>query len=1117
MSAEVDFRDTAEPTAEDIRIAAALQEYQAEWEIHGRPIRSEFLSRFPEFAATLGEALDGLDLICGAIGPRARASTDHEVRPIPMRLGDFRIIREIGRGGMGIVYEAAQLSLGRRVALKVLPFASAFDERQLQRFKTEAQAAAHLHHTSIVPVFAVGSDRGVHYYAMQFIDGQTLADAIRELRRTDRTPTPREVVDLTNSPMTANGTTPHSPWASSLPQGRLPYYKALARLGVQAADALEYAHSMGIVHRDVKPANLLVDTRSNLWITDFGLAHFQGGGELTMTGDLLGTLRYMSPEQAQGQRSHVDHRTDIYSLGCSLYEVFTLREAFASRDRAELLRAIVRDDPTPPTRLRRDLPVELETIILKAMAKTPSERYGSAQELGDDLRRFLDDKPILAKRPTVRQIIAKWARRRAGLVRAATGLLVLGVIVLGIAAYLLFAAQRQTKEALVKAKENRAEARRAVDRMYRFAADKLLGNSSNLIDAHREFLQEALEFYQRFANDEGDGDLGRLDQARTLRKIGEIRSKLGDNAGTDEALTQAVQIMERLSSQKPENSAFAKELAISRDFRGVMLYHTGKIDEALAHFRTAREIVTRLQQQEADPLYHFELCKYLNHMGAVLLEMNKYDDAGKCFVDALAQFNDFAKSKSQQSNEEQQLLATTHHHLGLVAHRQEQYDAARPEWAKSLAIRERLAKEQPNNLQNQEELAHSAQTLAILSYDSNQYEDAAAYFRQSRDGYGRLQSQNPKIVAYRKELARSCHGLARALKELGQLEQAKDVLREAVERMVQLAVDWPMATQVRFDLLCSRLDLANLCKDLGDPVEAEVVAKKAWIEATEGSNRLPIQIPIVRYNLMMLRSNLARYAHGAGRLDEAERLYREAADRATTLVAEYPKTLHYRLALVGVHNNYGDLLEQQERYDLAAQAFQFCLSQLELSAQLDPKSASERQCDRAWEYVRLAHLQEKQKHPQKAAEFYASAANAVRLALEKDACNRQVQLRASWFFAACPHADHRDARGAAEMAKAVIQAEPTNSEAFRALGLSQLREGRPADAIESLLISRKHGHDPNLHLNLLLAIAYHQIGDRTLAHDEFEKACRQVAASRDPIPDIERFWEEARAIFQAGV
>jgi serine/threonine protein kinase len=186
----------------------------------------------------------------------------------------------------------------------------------------------------------------------------------------------------------------------------------VAELGVQAAEALDYAHQLGIVHRDVKPANLLLDARGNIWIADFGLAHIQHSeASLTGTSQMVGTPRYMSPEQALSKRVPIDHRTDVYSLGVTLYELLTLRPAFTSQDRHELQRQIAFEEPAKPRRLERAVPTELEIIVLKAMEKRPQDRYATAQDLADDLRHWLADRPIRARRPSWVQVGRKWARR----------------------------------------------------------------------------------------------------------------------------------------------------------------------------------------------------------------------------------------------------------------------------------------------------------------------------------------------------------------------------------------------------------------------------------------------------------------------------------------------------------------------------------------------------------------------------------------------------------------------------------------------------------------------------------------------------------------------------------
>jgi serine/threonine protein kinase/WD40 repeat protein len=358
---------------------------------HGeRPDVEEYARRHPRAAALLREVLQALEAMAPPL--TAAGSAPDALSGV---LGDFRIVREVGRGGMGIVYEAEQLSLGRRVALKVLPSAATLDPKQLQRFQNEAEAAAHLNHPNVVPVYAVGCERGIPYYAMQLIDGRTVAALIRERR-----------------PESEDGATSHP----AVGTREAPDWRALARLGVQAAEALDYAHQLGVIHRDVKPANLLVDGRGHLWVADFGLAQAQSNPALTLSGDLLGTLRYMSPEQALARRGLVDHRTDVYALGATLYELLTLRPAVDGQDREELLRQIVSAEPVPPRRLNPAVPIDLDTIVLKALAKAPEERYATAQELAEDLRRFVDDRPILARPPGVSQRLRRWGRRHRPLV-----------------------------------------------------------------------------------------------------------------------------------------------------------------------------------------------------------------------------------------------------------------------------------------------------------------------------------------------------------------------------------------------------------------------------------------------------------------------------------------------------------------------------------------------------------------------------------------------------------------------------------------------------------------------------------------------------------------------------
>jgi serine/threonine protein kinase len=560
-----------EPAPHDPRLLLAAQEYLAELEAGRRPDRGDLAARFPDLGAALVPYLEALDAVHAA-SPLLHQTLVTAPGPVeslpPEALGDFRIVREVGRGGMGVVYEAVQRSLGRRVALKVLPFAATLDPRQLQRFQNEAQAAAQLHHPNIVPVFFVGCERGVHFYAMQLIEGLNLAAVIEELcdrqalrRAGGGTPPGPE----STGPYVSADQPDAGPGADTRPDvaaqlstqwsGRpTDTFRVAARLVAQAAAALDYAHGLGIVHRDLKPANLLVDVRGNVWVTDFGLAHFHADAGLTQSGDLMGTLRYMSPEQAGGQRGLIDHRTDIYALGATLYELLTLQPVFDGTDRQTLLRQILHEEPRPPRAVDHSIPVELETIVLKALGKAPAERYATARELADDLQRFLDDVPIRARRPSLLEKATKWARRHRAVVAAAVLALLLCVAGLSVATWLTVGAYGRERQKAAEAEESFRQARKAVDEFARISEEELAGNPF-LEGTRRRLLEAVLAYYEDFIDQRRDDPSTQkeLEASRDRAEmiLGELTTLIG--AGQYRLLQEpAVQKELRLSDAQRE-------------------------------------------------------------------------------------------------------------------------------------------------------------------------------------------------------------------------------------------------------------------------------------------------------------------------------------------------------------------------------------------------------------------------------------------------------------------------------------------------------------------------------------------------------------------------------------
>ena len=401
------------------------------------PSVDDFIRPYPEHAERLRNVLPMLAMMeqfgehveqsNSSVLSAAHLSFGGGLTEVPIRLGDYRIVSKIGVGGMSVVYEAEQVTLGRRVALKVLNVPAQDNSERLRRFQREAKAVGRLSHPNIVPVYENGEENGVCYFAMRLIQGRSLSEVIRELRsciRRDAAESRSELrLSLTQQSSADDGSRssllprPEVPTgsdlgsASSVRTARRPgrnYYGDVASVGLTVANALSYAHGEGIVHRDIKPWNLMIDTSDHIWVMDFGLVKTEGEDDLTRSGDVLGTLRYLPPE---GLRGWSDPRSDVYSLGLTLYELVALTPAFDATDRGRLVCDIAERDPKPLRRIDPRVPRDLETIIEKATEKAPERRYSTADEMKADLQRFLDGKPILARRTSTFERFRLWCRR----------------------------------------------------------------------------------------------------------------------------------------------------------------------------------------------------------------------------------------------------------------------------------------------------------------------------------------------------------------------------------------------------------------------------------------------------------------------------------------------------------------------------------------------------------------------------------------------------------------------------------------------------------------------------------------------------------------------------------
>lgn len=605
-------------------------------------------------------------------------SRESSFRPIQLQvdrlhqLGDYRIIREIGRGGMAIVYEAEQQSLHRHVAVKVFPEQAFDDSNHLKRFQREAKTIGCLHHNNIVPVFGIGQQDGLHYFVMQLLDGNSLDHVIRELRdysnkraekldplqqiigsQQERTTELKASAEFSRSPDNGESTggqsssiraeqpeTTQSSVAFEVAKSvqddffrGKPYWRRIAELGRQVAVGLQYAHQQGVLHRDIKPSNLVIDQSWRVWITDFGLATCLSHDRLSQTGDIVGTLRYMAPERLSGQS---DVRSDIYSLGLTIYELATLQPAFDANSRGKLTRQVLHGSPPAPRQILSDFPPDLETIILKAISREPKDRYQSAAQFAADLKNFCEDRPILARRASKTEHLKRWMIRNPVAASLSSALLLCIAVSLITVTAKWHEAVREKSHAQTegaRAENNLTLALESMDRfLQKFEADWMAhpiapdtedaqSTSSQrfvVSDRSAAVLQEALSFYEEFAKQNASNPRLKRDTARAYLRAGGIHERLGQLGLAEVANQKAVDLLATMQLD-PQDVESRIWIANAHNRLAMVLTAQFRHRESLSHLlfaKTSLKSILVNNEQSVDGRYELALTN--SHLGSVL-------------------------------------------------------------------------------------------------------------------------------------------------------------------------------------------------------------------------------------------------------------------------------------------------------------------------------------------------------------------------------------------------------------------------------------------------------------------------------------------------------------------
>lgn len=765
--------------------------------------RQRLLSENSDLGSYLQDALDGLACFTPLGHDCAESTLERQV------IGGFEIEREIGRGGMGVVYAARRVADNQEVAIKVLQKHSASSSK-LERFQREAKAASAVHHPSIVPVYESGFDQDTYFLCMQLIEGDSLADWIR------------------------NG---HLDLRSHLHDESC---RTLSREFSLLAEGLHYVHRAGILHRDIKPSNILVDRTGHLWMFDFGLAYIFDGDCLTRTGDLLGTFRYMSPEQTKGGAEFLDVRTDIYSLGLSLYEAITGHHPFENIDSPKLLNAIQSREPIPPSQFWAGIPRDLETIVMRAIRPDKSARYATAMELADDLMAFAENRAIKAKRVTFVERSRSWMAKNPE--RLLVVLCALGLSTLGLAVHsvVLQKQKSETQQQWERGNLNFEQARDAVDSLgFEFATK--LASIPGTEEIQKEVLRETLRYYNGFLKRSDYDPSLQKDAAITQWKIAKLTQLSGKQQDFFSTMNDAISRMETVWLASREQSTLSllvqakvemawellkqKEWAeanrlleqcrthvvsfhptVDNRFESSLIsnaqsayhFHRGNVSQAIALAKETLESIN-LESRETDESKSLDVDRRnrwvmqaaadaLSNMAVLLTDHREYHLATQAIERSIE------LQKNQLASNEGRNLALSLNNLASLQWRQGKIGAAIATFKECVDLLQTSMEKYPGMIGPRKELAVALNNLGLVLSKNGNYFEAAASFERSISLITTITESNPTDLEGVKQAAGIWNNFGIAKANISETLAAMNAFDKAIYYQEQLANLSPINT-----------------------------------------------------------------------------------------------------------------------------------------------------------------------------------------------------------------------------------------------------------------------------------------------------------------------------------
>ncbi len=821
------------------RLREAVARCLYEMEERGEDALESACEAHPDLAEDIRrriEQLAGMGILDGELH---EAETNSE--GFPSRLGEFRLIRRLGVGGMGVVYRATEESLGREVALKVVRPDHLYFPQARERFVREVRSIAKLQHPGIVPVYSVGEESGIPYFAMELVHGLSLADALTALAR--HRPVELDGVRLASVLSLADHEThAEAEWFAD------DWIRTCFRLVLQIAEALEHAHQRQIIHRDIKPSNLMLTPDGRVRLLDFGLASSSGAPRITKTGALVGSLPYMAPETLEGDRDSADQRTDIYGLGVTLYEMLTLRLPYQDQDWDSTRRKILGGESLAPRKLNPKVGWEAETVCLTAMERDPSRRYQSATDLAQDLRNVLERRPIQARRVGMSLRTRRWIQRHPT-ASVATALAFLLVVVgplvfawqatrnlrrvehqkeladaaredaehqqsLAMAAETAAVwaqqaaelAKEEAERARGEAEQKRDEAHAnlqtalaAVDQFLKRVGKEQLKDIPLMEGLRRELLEDALSFYQQFYERNADDPQITTMTVEALKQVSLIHRLLGDPVSGAETEKQRIRVLQNSLDQYPGDPTIRLELANAFNTLAGHDEFAGNVAVALEGFAKSAEVLRGLIEDSDHDEYRYQLAIALQNLGDLHIGTGDTWSGLDELTEGRQLLEDLLERRPTNEPYREALggiLYSTGSTLDVLGQQDESFQA----FLESLENYESLLEDDPTDAERRRNVAHGRGRIGRLLWGRGETEEGIDYLWQAIDEQKLLVEEFPTATPYRWDLGMALMNLGASLSEDEQYEEAEEILEEARAIQEQLVDDFPEVDNYQHEL-----------------------------------------------------------------------------------------------------------------------------------------------------------------------------------------------------------------------------------------------------------------------------------------------------------------------------